>query len=153
MTRSIYLTFFTSVSISLMALFFFSFLLLLKNSLHPLSSLSSSSFFLPRRGPVPPPPSAPPALFQCLFKQFHSHRTLPWLCWTLPLPISHGHALYVYLCISVLLSQSFLFMYTSPLLYPSIPSLFLLVLPTSLDILRFRVALKTSQPPSVAGAF
>lgn len=68
-----------------------------------------------------PPPCTPPALLQCLYRQFHSHCILLWLCWMVPPPISHGHTLYLCLCISVSLYSSldpFLFLYTSPLLYP-----------------------------------
>lgn len=98
-TPSIYLTFFTPVSLS-------SFSGLLKK----IACVHFLPFFFfcfpsPSEG-LTFSPSLPPALLQCLFKQFHSGCTLLWLCPTLPLPISHGHTLYLCVCISESLYSS-----------------------------------------------
>lgn len=121
-TRAFYLTFINS------------FILLKKK--HPVSTL----FFLSLSdGPSRSLSHSPFTLLSLgvLFKLFHSRCTLLWLCQTAHPPFVYVYLLYVFLYLNIHLSFT---------LTP-FPSLFLLILPAFLDILRFRVALQSLTAP------
>lgn len=118
-----------STSHSLIPLFYF-------KKKHPVSTL----FFLSLSdGPSRSLSHSPFTLLSLgvLFKLFHSRCTPLWLCQTAHPPFVYVYLLYVFLYLNIHLSFT---------LTP-FPSLFLLILPAFLDILRFRVALQSLTAP------
>ncbi len=98
----------------------------------------SVSHFLP----LPPPL---PALLQRLFKQFHSHCTLLWAVHP-PSPCFSSTRFVFFVSVSLYLCPP-LFILVHFFTLSLLPFTFPPGGPASLDIRRFRVALKTSEPP------